>query len=299
MGIIKQILKIALYLGLGLGSSACKSFSDAALGDRHVSIPHLDEGGSSISIPGGWLKTKLPIKYYIYPEDFNEEQARIICRAIQSWEYLIGLTLFESVNLRPMASTFTRPSKMRVFSFHLANEVLEIRHAFALEDYSSPRTLGHAVLEHNNTAPGGPFIVASDVYLNAFTYRFDGIKNPSYNSRDDRRPIKSLASLITHELGHVLGLGHSQSRGSVMVANSLYGYPPVIPSVNDIQNIHSIYGCHHPACDAKKLRKALIKKRPEFCLSGAQPFRSFFQASDSAAAGSSADTGLPADGISF
>lgn len=49
-----------------------------------------------------------------------------------------------------------------------------------------------------------------------------------------------LATVLLHEIGHVLGLGHSSATGSVM--NASYTVPNITLAADDIAGIQSIYG---------------------------------------------------------
>lgn len=58
-------------------------------------------------------------------------------------------------------------------------------------------------------------------------------------------PNPHLHSVIVHEMGHVLGLGHVSKSGSVM--RPLQGNEASLPGQGDIAGVHSLYGNNQPA----------------------------------------------------
>ncbi|MDC0852714.1 matrixin family metalloprotease [Planctomycetota bacterium] len=58
-------------------------------------------------------------------------------------------------------------------------------------------------------------------------------------------PNPHLHSVIVHEMGHVLGLGHVSKSGSVM--RPLQGNEALNPGSSDLAGVHSLYGNNQPA----------------------------------------------------
>ena len=61
-----------------------------------------------------------------------------------------------------------------------------------------------------------------DARLTLNTARYKGWNNP-YNNNKYVYPVQSWKGLITHELGHVLGIAHSNINNSIMYANPYHG----------------------------------------------------------------------------
>lgn len=81
----------------------------------------------------------------------------------------------------------------------------------------------------------GDHIYEADLQVNAknFTY-FTSAETPSMDQ-------VHLESLIVHELGHVLGLAHTNASGSVMKPNLLSGYKRDEPGQTDLSSLKCEY----------------------------------------------------------
>uniref|UniRef100_A0AC35GQJ9 Peptidase metallopeptidase domain-containing protein n=1 Tax=Panagrolaimus sp. PS1159 TaxID=55785 RepID=A0AC35GQJ9_9BILA len=93
-------------------------------------------------------------------------------------------------------------------------------------------------------------IVAHASYKGILHYdRDEKWKRYSISEKENPR-IKDLLAVTIHEIGHVLGIGHSKIPGSVMILDyqgdfgkNGYVQPKLLPS--DIQNIQNIYGARN------------------------------------------------------
>ena len=234
-----------------------------------ISQLHLVADGTVVSYPNGWANNRLPIRYYIPNNEFSDDEIIRICRLIKTWEFVIGKTLFERSETQPIA--YMGDDKL-----HTKNEILEIRYTPHLTHY-----LGVASVRYNDSR----FLIAADIFLNRTEYEWVGWNDRYYNPETDEKAPALLETTVIHELGHVLGLGHtSDDKFSVMKGGGAKkewsevtywrdgsGYRVEfrenshIPSENDIRNIQSIYGCHKEVCDPVILRQALISQQPQFC----------------------------------
>ncbi|HRI44051.1 MAG TPA: matrixin family metalloprotease [Fimbriimonadaceae bacterium] len=104
--------------------------------------------------------------------------------------------------------------------------------------FPSSSTLGHAYLPGTEFLYGPGGTLTGDVHLNIDKTWIDDPFDPTGDGDYD------LHTVLLHEVGHALGLGHSDVEGSVMYPT--YGGGNRTLSADDIEGIQFIYGVPEP-----------------------------------------------------
>lgn len=104
--------------------------------------------------------------------------------------------------------------------------------------FSRTNSLGTGVLGVTSVVYDGPSgtIYEADIILNDASYNFSAVANSTNNINQS---TVYLGDVLTHELGHLLGLGHSQTRDSSMVFSIFNGQHQL--SDEDIAGVNTIY----------------------------------------------------------
>jgi len=166
----------------------------------------------------------------------GSDVAGAIRRALDSWANVAGVVFIEVSSSVQSISPTSRGDGISLITIA-----------------PTPENLA-AFSEGNNTARTRIFydaetgvISEADIVVNPFQYSADG--TPLQFSTDGTRGTYDLESTLAHEIGHLLGLGHSSLIGSTMQAsqglNGTYGLAAVTArSLSDVDRvaIQNLYG---------------------------------------------------------
>ncbi|MFZ4403399.1 MAG: matrixin family metalloprotease [Pseudobdellovibrionaceae bacterium] len=136
-------------------------------------------------------KDQLPIPLYIN-NSVPEEYVPIVEKATQAWEKAAGKKLFQIMGRRP-SSTPVKDGYSEIFY---------------LQTWDQDKTT-----EQGRTSVYwvGDLIYEADIRINQKDFQFFTAESGASSSQE-----VDIESLLIHELGHVLGLKHKDSDGSVM-----------------------------------------------------------------------------------
>ncbi|KAE8664371.1 Metalloendoproteinase 1 [Hibiscus syriacus] len=109
---------------------------------------------------------------------------------------------------------------------------------------TSVKLLMGQVPTHLRHGDGAPFDGSGGVLAHAFApqdgrFQYDAEENWS---RNPTRSQVVLESVAVHEIGHVLGLGHSQDGNAIMFPSFQVGNTKKNLGQDDINGLHALYG---------------------------------------------------------
>jgi hypothetical protein len=227
-----KLLILAALFSLG----ACGSGSRSSISDDPRNQGNLNSQKAVIHSTKGWRET---VKVYVSdlaPKLVTEAASA----AIQNWNDAAGIELlsFEGVN-----SEATQQSNLYSTLNDLTTMIYFDEVNWAGHTGKATTTLATTVWE--NSLENSDEIVRADVILNAESYLFVDALDPD-NAYLEADNMVDAESVITHELGHLLGINHVgvvKDRDSVMHAQTYVGYGVAkrVPSAGDRRLISEIY----------------------------------------------------------
>lgn len=171
-----------------------------------------------------FIQPKFPTEYYIYPGHFTQEEAQSIHQGYQNWEPIIQRLTGTSFRFRFMgyvAYPFNPDDTIHVvLKKSLEGKIVALTYLLG-----SP---GYTVL------PGGDIAIDQDRrFHTADQYHVWGLRIIVSNC---------LESVVTHEVGHLMGLNHSTNSDDIMYPNeTMANCSTRKPSANDERALESLY----------------------------------------------------------
>lgn len=151
------------------------------------------------------------------------EERAMIKAAFATWEAVTHLTAFEIMD------GHVDGGELEALGGHLADIRLGV-----IGGFDSSSTLAHAYLPGTEALYGPGGTLTGDVHFNITKTWVDDAFDPDGDTTYD------LQTVALHEIGHALGLGHSDVPGSVMAPFYEGGKRMLTP--DDIEGIQYIYG---------------------------------------------------------
>jgi hypothetical protein len=173
------------------------------------------------------LKNKqgvFPKEYYISPA-FTAEEQESIHQGFKNWEPAISEALqtnFEFTFKGTITASVDPLDNIHLITFDnsVTNAILGRTHLLV----DNPAT--------DNVISGGDILIQDIDFITA-----DEWQDP-YNSEKYYKPC--LESVMTHEIGHLVGLKHSQNYNDIMFEQAVNGCFKHLPTSNDVQALKSL-----------------------------------------------------------
>lgn len=214
------IITIALFVGL----TGCSQGSEI-----HYDPPTTTTTNSQIK---AWEQNSLPLVIYV-PIEMNSYQQAIV-NSEKTWNDAMGTQVFQFI--------FNDSSKLNTQWSKQYDSLYDSY--FGLFKILSPNwnytEINSGVLAFTGTLTTNGRIVHADVLFNFQNYSFGDANDGSYNAQF----IIDFESVLTHELGHFLGLNHvttTEDPNSVMLPKISRGAVKRQLSNGDIDRIRELY----------------------------------------------------------
>lgn len=174
-----------------------------------------------------WDTTYFPIPYYFSAPTFRNSPDLMLAidKSIDTWRKVEGT----SYEFLPMGCTESRSS-----ANDGVNQIILVNRGWDLDPMAIAVTRNYYV---SGASSRTGMILDSDILINAQNYNF---------STDNRANTHDMQNIITHETGHILGLGHEISPEDSDATMYAYASPNEFNKVNlhanDLEGIRAAYG---------------------------------------------------------
>jgi len=213
-----------------------------------------------IHSPNGWIKT--PIEFRMGSKVSKDQTTQLVA-AMATWEKAVGKKLFANNGIQNNIDGDSFKDLYSSLPDRINGNYLDANWG---KTGKPVEVLATTIWD--NDPKSGNKIDTADIRFNTQHYQIgDSYKLKSNKSQE----VVDMQSLALHELGHLLGLAHVQSKDDdLSIMNpSLYigeGFVARKLSLGDIMRIQKIYGCEGRACDANAIHQEI-----ELDIDNAQP----------------------------
>ena len=171
-----------------------------------------------------FIKPKFPTEYYIYPGQFTQEEIQTIHLGYQNWEPIIQRLTGTAFRFRFMgyaAYPFNSEDAVHVvLRSSLEGQIVGRAHLLGSPGYT-PTSGGDIVISNDKS-----FHTADQVHAWGLRLIFSNC----------------LEAVVTHEVGHLMGLNHSNSSDDIMYPNETFtNCSTRKPSANDERALGLLY----------------------------------------------------------
>jgi hypothetical protein len=191
---------VAIFFFLFFGNSSSSSSSSSSNAAKNSSVPYIELKYDE------WIID--PVNVYIIVNENTQEQSKKYLddtiNAINKWSYLLKEYSgnYDSWNFK-ITTSIDEPSQYSQFEKDKSTRNIVIELVGELEGDECSSYFGYSDREFSDTSPDTPEISAK-----VFTSCPDD-SNPY--SKDNDLPHDLVYSTVSHEFGHILGLGHAHN----------------------------------------------------------------------------------------
>lgn len=227
--IIPLVIISTIIISCGKNLILDKDFAD--IKDNQNEIPN-STSPKNANTRGVWSASQLPLNLKI-SQEFSQEEIELIMQMASNWE--------KSVGLQHKLFQFTKDVSTQKHYYDMDSYkdgelgIYPINHWF---ENIPERTLGLTQFFGYRMAKGTPQeyiqLTHADIFINTDNHVFTTDDQSQWSGYD-------LGAVVLHELGHFLGLGHTQDKPSVMGEYLSYMENPRYPSVLDQLKLKNNY----------------------------------------------------------
>jgi predicted Zn-dependent protease len=191
---------VAIFFFLFLGNSSLSNSSSSSNAVKNSSVPYIELKYDE------WIID--PLNVYIVVNENTQEQSKKYLddtiNAINKWSYLLKEYSgnYDSWNLK-ITTSIDKPSHYSHFEKDKSTRNIVIELVGELEGYECSSYFGYSDREFSDTSPD-----TLEISAKVFTSCPDD-SNP-YSKNNDL-PHDLVYSTVSHEFGHILGLGHAHN----------------------------------------------------------------------------------------